>query len=234
MLTHRRTFQADKLITIALEDGGVFTVQKALLLQTSDYFKAALNSNFVEGMTDVLSIPGCSTDTFKLLLVWMCRQKLPDFKDLNYDNMIVMVPALTRLWLIGDMLFIAKLQNEAMRGLTMTVPWMSSAVSYGDSIRFAYESTTNPSMLRRVFFSAVVKINQEWGLDAQETNMLAEIPGFFHDFTRLVTRCKVPCKHKDHPDPIFYGGVSLAELLVPEETGSPEQIDNQSETSNDG
>lgn len=44
-------FVKDDMITIELEDGGGFTVQKALLSIASDYFDRAVNGRFMESST---------------------------------------------------------------------------------------------------------------------------------------------------------------------------------------
>lgn len=76
--TELSRFTDGQVITIKLEDTEeTFLVQRALLCCASDYFITALEGRFKEGIENVVRLPGCDTETFKLFLYWIGYHQLP-------------------------------------------------------------------------------------------------------------------------------------------------------------
>ncbi|KJX98409.1 hypothetical protein TI39_contig412g00012 [Zymoseptoria brevis] len=132
-------FIDDELISIELEDGGIFKVQRAALCHASEYFCVALRGNFQEANSKKLRLPDCTTVSFKLILFWIFNCKLPD---LSAHHQLT----LAKLWTTGDMLLMRGLQNEAMRHLRTIL--LSYTVDI-KAITWAFDFTPLESPLRR-------------------------------------------------------------------------------------
>ncbi|KJX98412.1 hypothetical protein TI39_contig412g00011 [Zymoseptoria brevis] len=208
-------FVDDELISIELDDGGSFKVQRATLCETSQYFTNALRGGFAESRSKELRIPGCTTDSFKLILYYLCYADLPDLiSDLDIDEgeeeedentpsapkASSLPTILINSWVTCDMLLMVHLQNFAMqkfRGI-LKVARISVAAT---SLAFATlppESPIRRAILRqasRDFFRESRGYQSRQDLDA-----FGQIPGFLPDFlaaTRLCPREHLGCR-KEH------------------------------------
>jgi hypothetical protein len=78
-LTLCRRFESDELITIKPENTDVtFAVQRAILVSASQYFAAALERDFAEAGTRILTLPGTDLETVRLFIYWITLRKLPN------------------------------------------------------------------------------------------------------------------------------------------------------------
>lgn len=125
----RSTFKSDTLIDIVLEDGGHFTVQRALLCGASEYFRSALLGEFTEAKDKKLRLPGCSSVIFELLLYWICKNALPKSTHpgcCKGDEAVSCgdrQATLVRLWHTAGMYLMPGLQNAIMRYLFEILDW---------------------------------------------------------------------------------------------------------------
>ena len=142
-------------MTILLEDGGTFTVQKALLCHTSQYFVGALDRGFKEDTEKQLHLPGCSTKTFELLLYWICHLELQSpfetideehGRDTRDDLAYEIQERLVRLWAIADRLMMPKLQDRAVDCLIEVFKEFSAAVG---AVKTAFEDCAVDSSMAR-------------------------------------------------------------------------------------
>lgn len=178
-----RNFGQDEIITVTLVDGGhTFVVSKALLCNSSDYFKKALDGNFKEAKTRTLRLPGCQRQTFEFFLFYLANKTLPDSLNLlgGTDEICI---SLGKLWNFGDFLIIPAFQNLAMRRILETLK-QSSAVRF---VRFAYENTADVSPLRRVAIDEMVADFAFRNMDDdeevfEEMDRLGAIPRLFRDY----------------------------------------------------
>jgi hypothetical protein len=94
---------------------GVFTVPKALLCNSSTYFKAALNGPFVEGQTQTIDLDDEDPSIFRTYVAWLYQgqlhsqdieEELDDPQDFGLHIAQVMV--------FADRRDVAELQDDAM------------------------------------------------------------------------------------------------------------------------
>lgn len=201
-------------MTITLEDGGTYMVQKALLCKTSRYFEAALEEGkFKEGQEKKLKLPGCSTKAFELLLYWICESSLPDpFEDIGEDPLPSGTARdgssdaaqlqLVQLWAVADRLLLLKLQNDIVRQLLRIFEEFSIATA---TVQTAFEE--NPAE------SAIAKfILQQFAHDScdskkyssAEMGPLGAAPGFFHAFNKKTLSTARSKSAGDCPPDLFF------------------------------
>lgn len=176
------TFGNDSLVTITLEDGGhTFTVSKALLCSSAEYFKKALDGGFNEAKTHRFSVPGCDEKTFRLFLFHLATKKLPKKECLSSDDDNRAVE-LARLWVFGEYLMLPTLQNAAMARLLETLGLVTTGLRL---IEVAYGNSADGSPLRRAVLGEAVGdcLAKLWPFDREEMDGIAAVPGFFYDFT---------------------------------------------------
>ena len=59
----------------------IFTINKAIICHYSPFFRAAFNSNFIEGETQSMRLEDVDANTFGLLQHWLYTQKVEDEDD---------------------------------------------------------------------------------------------------------------------------------------------------------
>lgn len=194
-------FVKDDMITIELEDGGSFTVQKALLSIASDYFDRAVNGRFMESSTKTLKLKEWTTESFQLFLHWICRRSLPDFFS-ELDKLPSDTPEqdtsgdavrdaatiqLIQLWVNADMCLMPALQNAAMEELLKVLSISTAAIS---TIRLVYEKTSSDSPMRALFLNEFAYCHLVLGHNSfggpyyspEDLEEIASIPGLFAEF----------------------------------------------------
>lgn len=144
------------MVTIVLEeDGSRFTVQSALLCSASDYFVKALEGPFKEANERTLSLPGCDAKIFSIFLYWMCNRELPNLNgpsekdDRFFDSMFRWQKLLIRLWVFGDAYLIPALCQDSIDYI-LRILHQDAGTTF-DLVQFAYETTPEGSMIRKVF-----------------------------------------------------------------------------------
>ncbi|KJX98410.1 hypothetical protein TI39_contig412g00013 [Zymoseptoria brevis] len=212
------TFIADDLVSVELQDGGTFTVQKALLSGASEYFRKALDGRFLESHNRTLHLPGCSTASFELILYWLVKLRLPEFSDELEDQCVNMdsyeesvgpearatAVEMVNLWLCCDMLLMPALQNESARRLTDLLCIFGNSP---EAMRLAFAGTPPGSALRRLLE------------DHGELEKVGSIPEFLATLFRTLSSCPmegcdvVLCIEDGHRIP------DSADFMVPEKKG---------------
>jgi hypothetical protein len=213
LLTIGRSFIDDSLVSIELEDGGNFKLQKAILCKTSDYFRKALCGEFQESSTKKLRISGCTTNAFQLIIYWICNGNLPSLaedmeKEPTYDLRSVMAASLqlrlTQLWLAGDMLLMTEMQNYAMtqlRSLILEYPLSP------DALGLAFETVPPESPLCRALIHQAGQdfLRYPHTYSSDDFAAFGRIPGFFAAFISSLRTCgtkpdSATCakKHNEH------------------------------------
>lgn len=198
LLTTRSTFKSDTIIEIALEDGGNFTVQRALLCNASEYFRAALQGQFAESQTKKLRLPGCDTRSFELLLYWICNKQLPGslsrrhslkWDDENYDESERATEhlqgSLARLWYTAGMYLMPALQNKVMDCLLDIFGHLKVRAS---ALEIAFDAGSPDCLLRSMLLQEFVDAWKRFPspfLRPSMTAKLAKIPGFFATFADM-------------------------------------------------
>ncbi|KAF7187084.1 hypothetical protein HII31_11693 [Pseudocercospora fuligena] len=181
------------MIEIALEDGGNFSVQKAILRNASAYFEKALESHFKEGKDKRLRLPGCTTATFQIFLYWLCKAKLPDF-DSYFRSVLASTKSneaecddvqvqLVRLWAMADLWILPELQNAATRALNIVLEVRCIAPA---ALKTALELLPSDALICKALLRDFA---YSWDPDMNTLGMkgieeLGQTPGFFTAFTR--------------------------------------------------
>lgn len=182
----------DSLITI-VPDGSTktFSVSKAILCDTSEFFVKALNGDFKEAHKSTLRFPGFGVETVEWFLFWAHKRHLPDFEtqilgsDKGDENSArdAAQTTLISIWVFADAHLVPKLQNEAMSQLVyLTADWHTPALV----VRHGYNIAPKGSALsefvmdeaRYMYFSTPAS----FGFGDHDLENLALLPGFMIDF----------------------------------------------------
>ncbi|KXT02230.1 hypothetical protein AC578_5072 [Pseudocercospora eumusae] len=182
-------FKADELIKIELEDGGIFTVQKATLCHRSPYFKAALEENkFKEGMEKKLRLPGCTTKAFEMFLYWMIHSNIPHIFDCFEVHPPIPDPSqgrdkrsdefqvtLVQLWVLADILLLPELRDKAILSISGVLCEYHVAV---DAVKAAFQETGAKSEVSKEVIDHLVRDSGVSGIyGAEEMDALGAITG---------------------------------------------------------
>ena len=112
-----------------------YLLHTTLLTTQSPYFRAALNSSFIESSTNSVSLPDISTDIFELLVGWL------------YTGLILPVPfkdgkpayyTLLNLWILADRLDFEGLRNAVVDCIAECADRTNSVLTPSDT-RILYE-----------------------------------------------------------------------------------------------
>lgn len=97
----------------------IFIIPEGLLIEHSEYFRAACDRKWKDGQSGVIKISDVEPDTFKDYVFWMYRERIgigyssPDQQEGFYSHEAAPVlEDLTRLWLLADRFGDTKLRNE--------------------------------------------------------------------------------------------------------------------------
>ncbi|KAK4539369.1 hypothetical protein LTR36_010999 [Oleoguttula mirabilis] len=191
------TFQDDYMVTITLENSPTsFQVQKALLCNTSDYFKRALDGGFKEGSDRTLRLPGCDQETFEVVLYWITSKTLPDFAaeldnedttfDARHEMSSVRQTLLVRTWAFGDAYLMPKLQNMAMRSLLAV---FKHNRAHPEALREAFATTGAESTIRKACIMEAASDIYEEAYTNEEKDRLGATPGFLSALLDVTGNC---------------------------------------------
>ncbi|KXT02218.1 hypothetical protein AC578_5056 [Pseudocercospora eumusae] len=178
------TFHEDQVITVILEDGGCFNVQKAVLHNASSFFVEILDREDI----NQLEIR-CPTGAFELFLYWLCNLKLPalskhleechvdDFDEMNDDIQVRLV----QLWVCAGSWLMTSLQNAAMRALLKVLEGRYVVLA---AVKTAFELSAPDSPIVSVMLREFVHQceDSEDFLNSTEMEELGKLPGFLAAF----------------------------------------------------
>jgi hypothetical protein len=163
--------------------------------------RAAFNSNFVEGKTQIYRIEDSTEEAFRLVVQWLYSQKLvllqrtpgyPFLEGVTHLSGMAEDESLVELWVLTDKLKIPKLQNaaidsmEQIRLLTRKIP--SSYI-----INYAYQCTTANSPLRKYVLAVCALVGtEEFSMFAMDFSheLLIELACFFKERESMGVRDK--------------------------------------------
>lgn len=181
------------MIEVALEDGGQYTVQRAVLCNASEYFRAALLGRFAEARDKKLRLPGCESALFEILLYWICNRELPDLApetDLlpwgvekieeSYLTLAGIQEELVRAWHLADMYLMPALQNEIMDRL-LDILENCQITALAMSAAFALGSPE--CILQEMLLQVAICENGKYGdRELGGWDSCENIPGFFSSY----------------------------------------------------
>jgi hypothetical protein len=227
-----RSFLHDELITI-VPDGchEPYRVSKALLCHTTSYFTKALSNGFAETESRRLRVPGCDAQTFELFMHYVADRELPpdmdcqnleeDLDDADYVRCVRDVRAqLIKLWVFGDYCGVPSMQNAAMFAL---IEGMKVALFESRTIKLAFDSSAEDSVLRRVFVDEFAR-DTEYTCEHAKLKYtkdffdeVGEIKGFLYAVERQRLRCGRSHGEWPHLEECFPStACSLERYMVPE------------------
>ena len=123
----------------------VFKIHKQLLLNSSPYFKAVFDGNFIEAKEQTLDLPDEDVIVFKRFQLWLYTNYIlergEELKEINYITLV-------KLYIFGDMCGIPDLQNAAFDILINKKAKEKSLP--GSILSLVYEKTPEDSSLRRL------------------------------------------------------------------------------------
>lgn len=124
-----------------------FYVYKELACQDSGFFKAALNSSFVEGKEQSISFPEDDVAVFKVYLTWLNLKTLR----FNFDHEEWWC-YLAKLWIFADKICAPKFMNKVVDAF-FEVFFDNRDISFASAgaVHYVYEHTSTDSALRRIF-----------------------------------------------------------------------------------
>ncbi|TVY32907.1 hypothetical protein LOCC1_G007718 [Lachnellula occidentalis] len=131
-----------------------FTVHKEVACYHSEVWRAAFNSNFIEGQTQTYRLEDTTPRAFKLLVQWLYFQKI-QIKYLEVDNMILSDEdyALVELWVLADRISNAKLQNHTLNMLDQIQG--KQTVFKSGPLNYVYTHTSSDSLLRKYYVKLI-------------------------------------------------------------------------------
>ncbi|KAF2769778.1 hypothetical protein EJ03DRAFT_351045 [Teratosphaeria nubilosa] len=181
-------FANDYLVTLIPdgEDCQTYRVSCATLCETSEYFRAALQGNFREVSSGILTFPGFDDKTLQGFVYWLSEGDLPDHEDfLSWDvrdrdeqdfneRLLEWELLLIRLWAFGDQHLLPRLQNRAMIPLLQAMMEQTLAPQ---AVREIFERTAKDAQLRRAATIQVTGDLTGTYYQDDEVEELSQIPG---------------------------------------------------------
>ncbi|KAF4630059.1 hypothetical protein G7Y89_g8080 [Cudoniella acicularis] len=134
-------------ITSEASEPKTFLVHKNFICYYSPYFRTAFASNFIEGVTQELSLSNADVDlkAFGIFVQWLYSPKLEDISEEELDH-----KTLIRLWLLADWVMCPSLQNETLTLLDkVRVRTPSNRALPSSEYHKIYDNTNEDSPLRR-------------------------------------------------------------------------------------
>lgn len=183
-------------ITVAADDEAkVCNVHKDLLSHYSTYFRRAFNSKFVEATTLEFTFDDVSPQTFDAFVSWLYFGRLyepkvdfsmdPNSHKLDARTTVDLTPkALIKIWLLGDRLGVAEMQNSAIDELHLYIgqTWWNISSKL---VPLIYRNTLRGSKLRAFLILDFYTTNNVDKLvsrtDLHETEFLIELAQHLHE-----------------------------------------------------
>lgn len=189
------------MVTIQPQDSDeIFLVQRALLIQASEYFQKALKGHYAETERRVLRLPGCDTPTLQLFLYWLYHRTLPCFgeaqsilyvkhgskSDIALKNAIDHQIKLFRLWGFAEAYLLPRLQNETMECLCDFLMFhrLQPAAAH-----VAFEVSSRDLLE----YFCVKQAANDWRssyYDEDDLTVLGGIPGFMNMMLNSIEECR--------------------------------------------
>jgi hypothetical protein len=132
-----------------------WSIPKALLSHHSEFFRAACNGPFKEGLENKITLQHCRPHVFEGFVHWLYFGKSPT----SFESQDAIYPSFC-FWVLGDRLLVPEFKNSAMRDLFSAY---SSSCEYFlmtiREIKYCWKRTTAKSTLRRFILDLV---SSEW------------------------------------------------------------------------
>lgn len=145
------------VVTLIAKDNDIetkFVVHKDFACHYCPIFRAAFNSDFLEGQTQTYTLSDTTATTMRFLVEWIYTQSLTitQFENKKSDRTETMT--LVQLWVLADKLLIPKLQNFVMRKLVQLRDEVSFSAIF--SVDYVWQNTLAGSPLHLLFLHQCV------------------------------------------------------------------------------
>jgi hypothetical protein len=131
------------LITGSSDNSTKYRVHKEFACHSSPVFRAAFNSNFIEGQTQTYRLEDTRERTVSLLVQWIYNNDtyVTD-DDVGYVDLVA-------LWILADKLCMPQLQNKVIDKLSKRTPKSGSQRAMIASLEMIYNQTESKSQLQK-------------------------------------------------------------------------------------
>jgi len=154
------SFSDQALVSIDVGKGKkkkTFSVHKSFICHHSPFFRAAFNSDFVEGSTQTMKLDDAESSIFALFLQWLYTQNLTleeveQNKAEEFEGGSCQL-SLTCLWIMADTFLIPRLKNKAI--WLLKEERQKTNMICLESCSLVYEKTLPDSPLRRFFVDEI-------------------------------------------------------------------------------
>jgi len=151
-----------KEITVVLGDGRpefatAFTVPECLLVETSEYFKAACrDGTWLESTSRTIKLAKVEPEIFNAYLLWVHRKDLPTAPS---DDAFELVEDLVRLWPLADRLADFRLRNAVIDAIIVELNGFTTShnVFPHDLAAQVWSATTPGRSIRRLIVDYYAK-----------------------------------------------------------------------------
>ncbi|CAN9083767.1 unnamed protein product [Alternaria sp. RS040] len=153
-----------------------WVIPKALLSHHSEFFRAACNGRFKEGIENKITLHDCWPEVFEGFVQWLYFATLPVEYLMSGDVYISF-----HLWVLGDRLLATDFKNAAMRNIHEARYLYQMGAVAPQEVKYTWRHTSDKSALRRWvldFVSLDWKEHCESYGQLESMDLFREIPDF--------------------------------------------------------
>ncbi|PPJ51954.1 hypothetical protein CBER1_11784 [Cercospora berteroae] len=186
----RRRITSDLVeITVGEDKGGPFKIQRFLLEENSEFFKAALRDEWTEGQEKKVHLADDDCETFAVFEEWLYSGKIGskegcDTKKLTAPQIYREQQLIAKLYVLAEKLIADRLGNcvlRAMAELCTTTGYHITSTAMGT----IYRGTTETSLMRKFLVDSFYKhVDPEFLTEANAWAAWAHPYQFWCDLTR--------------------------------------------------
>ncbi|KAH8643175.1 hypothetical protein IG631_00638 [Alternaria alternata] len=121
-----------------------WVIPKALLSHHSEFFRAACDGPFKEGIENKITLHDCRPEVFEGYVHWLYFATLPVHKPLwNH------IYCISHFWILGDRLLVAEFKNAVLRDIHEAHYLYDIGVVAPQEVKCIWRHTSDESALRR-------------------------------------------------------------------------------------
>jgi hypothetical protein len=173
-------FRREVIVVLSEEhpdDTTSFTVPECLLVETSEFFKAACRDGaWLESTSRTIKLPEVDADVFNAYLLWAHRKELPTAPS---DDAFELVEDLVRLWLLADHLADFRLRNAVIDAILVELNSFTTSLNvFPPELAAQVWSATTPGRSIRCL------IIDYYAKHVGAATVQAQVADYHVDFTR--------------------------------------------------
>ena len=155
-----------------------FTVPECLLIETSEFFKAACRDGaWVESTSRTIKLREVEPDVFNAYLLWVHRKELPTAPS---EDAFELIEDLVRLWLLADRLADFRLRNAVIDAIIVELNSFTTSLNVfpPELAAQVWSATTTGRSIRRLIIGYYAK---HVGAANVQADVAKYHPGFTQD-----------------------------------------------------